>query len=138
MPTEPTRIRTSRRRGAALLAAIVCVSIAAAVMIGIAHVATQAYREVGLEQCRLQAGWILESGVDRAAAQLAADGDYAGEIWSLPPEEVGGRYDGEVRIHVESVEGQPSWRQVRVVADYPVDVPRRVRHTREFRMRLHP
>ena len=138
MQLRRKQIRAEKRRGVALLVAIVCVSIAVAVMYGIVQLATQAYREVGLEQHRTQASWILESAVDRAAAQLAAEEDYRGEKWTLEAQELGGRYDAEVTIQVERVEGQADWRQVRVVADYPVDIPYRVRQTRTFRIRLHP
>ena len=138
MQTPRTGIRVRRERGAALLVAIVCVSIAVAVMYGIVQLAVQGNREAGLEERRAQARWIVESGVDRAAARLDADREYSGEHWLLPAEMIGGRRDGEVRIEVERIEGQSNWRQVRVVADYPVDLPDRVRQTREFRMRLHP
>ena len=131
-------LRSVPRRGAALVVAIVCVSIAIAVMYGLAQLATQAYREVDLETRRTQARWIMESGVDRAAAQLAEDTDYVGEQWSIPAAELGGRYDGQVQIRVEPVEGEANWRQIRVVADYPVELPQRVRRTREIRMPLHP
>ncbi len=132
------QIRACRRRGVALLVAIVCVSIAVAVMYGIVQLAMQAHREVALEQRRAQARWIMESALDRTAAQLGADADYGGEQWSLSADELGGRYVADVRIQVEPVEGQADFRQVRIVADYPVDLPQRVRQTREFRMLLHP
>ncbi len=61
-----------------------------------------------------------------------------GEQWSLSAEELGGRYVAEVQIQVGRIEGQTDLRQVRIVADYPVDLPQRVRQTREFRMPLHP
>lgn len=122
------------RRGAALIVAVVCVSIAVAVMYGITQLAVQAHREVGLEQRRAQACWIAESAADRAAARLAADAGYSGEEWLLSADEVGGRYDAKIRIRVDRIEGQPDWCEVRVVADYPADLPLRVRQTREFRM----
>ncbi len=138
MRLRGTRIRACKRRGAALLVAIVCVSIAVAVMYGIVQLAVLAHREVDLEQRRAQASWVMESAVDRAAAQLAADADYVGEEWSLSAEELGTRYAAEVQIQVESVAGHADMRQVRIVADYPADLPQRVRQTREFRMLLHP
>jgi type II secretory pathway component PulK len=137
---QPRRrpIRSTRRRGAALLVALVCVSIAVAVMYGIVQLALQTHREVNLEQRRTQTRWILESAVDRAAAQLATDAEYSGEQWTVSAEELGKRYGAEVRILVERVEGQADWRQVQVVADHPVDLPYRVRQTRVFRMQVRP
>lgn len=127
-------IRRSGRRGAALIVAIVCVSIAVAVMYGITQLAVQAHREVELQQRRAQAGWIAESAADRAAARLTGDAEYAGEEWLLSAGEIGGRYDAKVRISVDRIEEQPGWCRVRVVADYPADLPLRGRQTREFRM----
>ncbi len=118
MQSPATRISSRQHRGAALVVAIVCVSIAGAVMLGIVRIAAQAYREVGLEERQAQARWILESGVDRAAARLAADREYSGEKWLLTAEMIGGRYPGEVRIEVDPIEGEADGRQVRVVADY--------------------
>jgi len=117
-----------------LIVAIVCVSIAVAVMYGITQLAVQAHREVGLQQRQAQADWIAESAADRAAARLAADAGYSGEEWLLSAGEIGGPYDAKVRISVDHSEGQPGWCQVRVVADYPADLPLRVRQTRVFRM----
>ncbi len=137
---QPRRrpIRSTRRRGAALLVALVCVSIAVAVMYGIVQLALQTHREVDLEQRRTQTRWILESAVDRAAAQLGTDGEYSGEQWTISAEKLGGRYDAEARIEVERLEGQSNARQVRVIADYPIDLPHRVRQTRAFRMQVRP
>ncbi len=131
-------VRHGRRRGIAVLVAVVCVSIAAAVMVGIIHLALQGYRQAELDERRTQACWIAESGVDLAAARLRADHRYSGENWRLAAASIGGRHDAEVRIEVQPVDGQTAWRQVRVVADYPVDLPYRVRETREFRIELGP
>ena len=127
-----------RKRGAVLLVALVCVSIASAVMYGIVHLALQTRRQVDLEQRQIQAGWILESAVDRSVAKLAGERDYSGEEWSLGAEEIGGRYAAAVRIEVEQIDGEDGWVQVRIVADYPAELPHRVRQTREFRMQLRP
>jgi hypothetical protein len=114
------------------------VSVAVAVLYGIVQQATRSHREVSLEQRRAQVRWVLESAVDRAAAHLSIEGGYVGERWSIPSEELGGRYDAEVLVQVDPVEGQGAYRQVRIVADYPVDPAQRVRQTREFRMRVRP
>ena len=136
LPKDKTR--RCRRQGIALLAAIVCVSIATAVMCGLVHLATQAYRETELEQRREQAGWIAESGVERALARLTANPEYSGEQWSLSAEAIGGRHNAEVTIQVEPLEGRENWRRVRVVADYPLEPSLRVRQTREFRTLVRP
>lgn len=132
------QIQPTQRQGAALLVALVCVSIAVAVMAGIVRLAIQAHREVSLEQRRTQARWILESAVDRATSQLARDGEYRGEHWSISAGELGSRDNAEVRIQVERVDGQADWREVHIIANHPVDLPYRVRQTRVFRMQVRP
>lgn len=126
------------RRGIALLAAIVCVSVATAVICGLVHLATQAYRETQLQQRREQADWIAESGSERALAQLYANPEYSGERWSLPADAIGGRHDAQVTIQVEPLEGQENWRSVRIVANYPLEPSLRVRQTRVFRTLVRP
>lgn len=132
------QIRATERRGAALLVALVCVSIAVAVMAGIVRLAIQTHREVSLEQRSLQTRWILESAADRAATQLARDEEYGGEHWTISAEELGYHDNAEVRIQVEPVEGQADWREIHIIANHPVELPYRVRQTRVFRMQVRP
>lgn len=134
MRTGQNQAESLERRGAALLVALVCASIAVAVMYGIVQLASQSHREVGLEQRQLQACWIAESAADRAAAQLAADGAYVGERWTIPAGELDGRYDAAVQIEVKRVDGDADRCRIRVVADYPPELPYRVRETRVFWM----
>ena len=118
--------------------ALVCVSIAGAVMYGIVHLAVQSHREVDLQQRRTQARWILESAVDRTAALLAANHQYQGERWTIEASELGGRHCAEVTIVVEKTKEHTNWRQVRIVADYPAELPFRVRQSRLFVIQIRP
>ncbi|MHB8901967.1 MAG: hypothetical protein ACYC6Y_24690 [Thermoguttaceae bacterium] len=138
MQCEHAAVRSGRKRGAALLVALVCVSIAVAVMYGLVQLAVQGYREAGLEERRAQAAWIAESSADLAAARLKADREYRGETWHLSAEALGRRQAAEVRIEVKPLEAEPGWRRVRIVADYPLELPDRARATREFRIRVNP
>lgn len=81
---------------------------------------------------RLQAEWLAESALDRAAARLAADPSYAGETWAIPAERLGGRDAASVRIEVTPAPGHPDRRVVRARADFPADEPRRSRHSRQI------
>jgi hypothetical protein len=101
---------------------------------------------------RLQAEWLLESGVARGLARLDADHDYAGETWSLRAEdlwlpEAGSSRGGTgttaepaavVTIVVERMPGEASRRQIRVQADYPRGAERRVRQSKQFLIDLEP
>jgi hypothetical protein len=118
-----------------LLVTIVCVAVGTAVMFAIVKQALLSRRQADLEQYRAQALWLAESGMDRASARLAADPDYQGEEWLLPAGDLGGRDAGRVNIRVQPITSEPGVFQVRVVADYPVDVVERARKSKTFRVR---
>ena len=83
-------------------------------------------RHAGDNQLRsAQAEWLAESGIERAAARLAANHEYAGETWTIPPAVLA--EGGLVRIVVETPSGQPGRRVVRVEAEYPNDPQYRCR-----------
>ena len=70
-------------------------------------------------QWRQQAGWLAQSGLERAAARLARQRSFSGETWVLPAAALGGRQGGRVTIEVQTPAGRPGARQVRVTAFYP-------------------
>ena len=88
----------------------------------------KAGREASELQFReVQAAWLAESGVERAAARLAADVKYTGETWTIPPDELGGENRATVRIEVTPAPGEPNRKTVSVTADYPDDPQHRSR-----------
>jgi hypothetical protein len=121
----------TRRRGAILVAVIVCLVIASSLLVSTLGVAVSQRHAVEVQLWRIEAEWLAQSGLGRAAARLAADAHYAGETWWLPAEEFGGREAAVVRIEVKAVPGEPGRRSVRVEADYPDDPQQRARHTSE-------
>lgn len=85
------------------------------------------------EERRLQAEWLVESGLERAAARIEhSQGAYQGETWDLSPAELGGRDSGRVTIAVLTAEDAPGQRRVRVQADYPRNETTRVRLRKEW------
>jgi hypothetical protein len=86
-------------------------------------------------QHAIQALWLADGGLARAAARLKADKNYSGEIWrpivtdsadaNTPPAV------GRVEIIVAMDETEASRRQVRVVAIFPDDSLWRVQQIRE-------
>jgi hypothetical protein len=87
---------------------------------------------------RLQAEWLAESAIDRAAARLDADPTYAGETWTIPADRLGSRDGASVRIDVAPVPDHPDRRLTRARADYPAEGPRRTRHSRALTITLRP
>jgi Tfp pilus assembly protein PilV len=110
---------------------LVSIGILAVLLVSILRLAAAERRALRAEQWRTQAAWLAESAVERAAARLEADSSYAGETWTIPPEELDGRDPASVSISVETSAGQPSRRVVRVVADYPSQFQDRVRRSRQ-------
>ena len=119
----------------AVLIALIVIAIVAAALL---KVALSRRAEVGMEERRLQAGWLAESGVERALARLSASGEYPGESWEIPPEDLGGRGPATVAIRVDRVADQADRRKVRVQADYPSGSSLRSRRSREFIVQLKP
>ncbi len=76
--------RRPPRQGVALIPALVCL-VLVGMLCALALRTTHTQRVVGIaEHRRLQAEWLAESGLARAAARLAADPSYKGETWDVP------------------------------------------------------
>ncbi|RUL88070.1 hypothetical protein [Tautonia sociabilis] len=133
---RPSSSRTDRQGGAALVA-LVCLSVIVLVVAGLIRLgADRAEHLLALER-ESQALWLVEAGLERAAAQLRVDPSYEGETWTLPPEALGGR-EGTVTIEVEETDpGADQPLTVRVRADYPSDgdPSHRARRSKVFQVR---
>ena len=131
-----------RRRsppGIVLVAVLVALTVASVVFGSLLAAGTQQRRYLRQQQTRLQATVLAESGVERAAARLVSDAEYAGETWRVPAEEIGGKHAGRVEILVEDLPDQPQRRRVRVVARYPeLEQPQSMRHSLEAEIRISP
>src|SRR5262245_49285586 len=62
---------TPGRRGAFLIVALICLVIATLLLGSLLKLATVQHRQMLSEQARLQAEWLAESGLARAAHKLA-------------------------------------------------------------------
>ena len=113
--------RRRRRRGLAIAPAMICIVLVLLVCAGLMRQTSTLRRESKAKQERMQSVWLLESGLSRAAAKLAADRKYAGETWEIKAEELGLAYPGTVRIEVKPSGDAANSNQVkvRVEADYP-------------------
>jgi hypothetical protein len=63
----------------------------------------------------LQADFLVESGLERAAARLAGSAEYQGETWELPAKESGLSADASVAIEITQ---QADEKQIHVKATY--------------------
>jgi Tfp pilus assembly protein PilX len=92
---------TMRRGGFALVAVLACLLVISLVGIGLVQSMLDAHRATRLQHDRVQAQWLAESALDRAATRLAAEEVYKGETWAIAPEDLDGRRGAEVEIAVE-------------------------------------
>ncbi len=121
-----TRQPLCRRHGGAVL--VVVLSISAAMIIGVSLVqlVLMQMQQSRHDRDRSQATWLAEAGLDRLRRQVSISPDYTGETWQ--PEVPGAHRSrlGSVRIS-PTAPGQ--WD---VVADYPAELPDRVRVRRTW------
>ena len=125
------------RRSAVLIVVLVCLAIAAAMGVVLVKLAATGRQSMQAQGWRMQAQWLAESGLERAAARLAADPKYSNETWTIAAEELGGDAGGVVRIRAEAVADQPNRRLVSVEADYPDDPQHRVRCNKQIVVDVH-
>jgi type II secretory pathway pseudopilin PulG len=125
-----------RRRGFILIPVILCLGIAAALMGTVIARSLSARESLRAAAWQLQAQWLAESAMERAAAQLAADANYLGEQWAVSAEQLGGTDDGVATIRVENAPETPDARVIHVQADFPNDPVHRCRQTKQITIAL--
>jgi type II secretory pathway component PulK len=76
-------------------------------------------RQLAAQQHRLQAEYLAEAALARAAARLATNPDYAGETMSPTAESLSSAAGANVTIRVQRVDADPQARAVTVSAEYP-------------------
>ena len=122
------RVKPSRRvrRGIALLAALACITIVAALATSMLKATLRTHASLATDrQCR-QAMLLAEAALIRAAGAIDADTNYVGETWRLDPTQLHGSAAAEIVIDVT---GPESARRIRVTAAYPAEDPLGVRRT---------
>jgi hypothetical protein len=139
------------RHGLTAVAVLVCllvITILGAALLKLTLVERQKNRDL---ERRLQAEWLVESGVARGLARLAENPGYAGETWQITASELGlpesseataglagDRAGALVTIRVDR-DGEKKGRlRLRVQADYPRDGSRPSRLSQERIIDLEP
>ena len=129
-------IINSRRRGAIMVGAMICLLLISLLLGSLLKVALAHRRQVRTEQYRLQAQWLAESAMERSVNRLTADGDYSGEEWNIAAKELDGRHAGSVKISVQKSAKRPMQRIVTVEAIYPSGVARSAKRTKQLTVRI--
>jgi len=142
--------RRTPSRGMTVVAVMICLIVVTLASGAVLKVGLAYRARVQLQERRLQAEWLAESGVERALARLAVDRAYTGETWPISAADLGlpdqppatgttEKSQGAaavVTIAVDPLEGVATRRRVRVQADYPRDAPGRSRHSKQVIINL--
>jgi len=103
----------------------------------LAQAAIAQRRQMQREQLRAQAFWLVESGIDRAAAALGRDPMYAGEEWQVAVPAAFEPQPGLVAIRVTAVDNRADKRRVEVTAEFPTGEVHRATLRRHLTVTLH-
>jgi hypothetical protein len=128
--------RSSARRAMLLISVLVCLTVVMMLFAGWVKSIALARQQVRAQEDRMQAEYLALSGLERAAAQLAADATYSGEIWRIGGESFWGRATAAVDIRVTPIPGESKTRMVRVVANFPAEGAPRARRSKEIKIVL--
>jgi type II secretory pathway component PulK len=131
--------RRASRRGGALVVAMVTLLVVTLIAGAVVRSFLAEHRQARQSQNELQAQWLAESAIARAAARLAQLSDYAGETWQPKLGASDGEADsGTVEIQVEKLESSAPARRIVAIAHYPNHEWRRVTVRREHILSLSP
>ena len=121
-----------RQRGAILVVVLVCLAMATGISVLVIGQIAAERQAVQMNLRRLQALWLAEAGIERAAARVLTDPNYAGETWTIPAKELAADDSAVVRIQIEPISGQPQRQSIHVEADYSVAPECRCRQVKQI------
>ncbi|HXT61221.1 MAG TPA: hypothetical protein VN699_21450 [Pirellulales bacterium] len=128
--------KSSQRRGAVLLMALICLTLLVMFGASLLKLALMERKALESRQQTSQARRLAEAGFERAAARLADDPAYRGETWSLSGDEAVSGRPAAVTIEVGIVDDHPDRRRIMVQADYPSDAATRARQSKQGEFNL--
>jgi type II secretory pathway pseudopilin PulG len=131
------RHRHQRRSAAVLVVALVCLLVALSIATTMVTESIARRVQLHVELNARQAELLVQAGQGRAAARLAANGDYTGESWTPA---VSDSKAAVVTIAVETIDEEATNEgltndgatRVTVVASYPDGDPKAVRRSRVY------
>jgi type II secretory pathway pseudopilin PulG len=132
MMIQHSRISVGAGQRGFVLVAVLVVFVVSLTLFGVwARRAVGQHRRSRIEQVRLQAVRLAESGVRRALARQALDGNYAEEKWAVPTGVLDQTRAAEVRIRVEPP-GDNGKLRFTATAEFPLGVVQRAQITRQI------
>ena len=128
-----SRADASERRGAVLVATLVCLLVVMGMLGTMLQGTLRAHRQLRRERDLRQTELLLQAGSDRAVYRLANETNYRGETWNLPADAIADKGEGRVIIEISPVDGQ-SARKAKIVAEYPLGGETSIRRSRTFQV----
>jgi hypothetical protein len=129
--------RASRRRGFAVLAALVCLLIVVSIVGAMIQGAIRSRRQMHVERDRRQCEQLLVAGAARAMRLPWGDPNFAGDVWQLQADEIAGNGSGRVTCELSPTSAVGS-RQLLVIAEYPTDRDFPIRRSQSFQIPSDP
>ncbi|QDT40057.1 hypothetical protein Pan241w_01100 [Gimesia alba] len=129
---QPANRQTAARRGAVLVIVMVCLLLISLLMASLLKSALLQRRQMIKEQFRVQAEWILESALERAAQQRLDDPDYQGEVWQISPVDLGTRYAASAEITLKPEVKDDRLISIQARVHYPENAPFSVTRTKKI------
>jgi len=127
---------TTKRQGAILAMALVCLLVVGIFSLSAARRLVDQHRLTTHQQYRLQSLWLAESAQRRAVAMLNLNRDYEGETWRIGPDTFANGKSGVAVIQVTTIATDHSQRQIVVESRYPDSDVFRVAHRMQVRIEL--
>ena len=125
----PRQSRQRERRGAVIIAALVCLLIVVALLGALLQGALRSRRQLRMQRDLRQCELLAEAGLARATDRLAQQADYRGEVWSIAADDSIGLAQGQVAIVLSRAAGDQPF-QAHIVAEYPLGGERSIRRSR--------
>jgi Tfp pilus assembly protein PilV len=108
-----------QRAGFALIGVMIVLVVASMLVVSWLKTVANQREHLRMAEHRLIAEWLAEAAIGRAAARLTEKADYAGEIWKIAADELGGQDTAAIEIRVAPVAGHPDRRAVEVESEFP-------------------
>ncbi|REJ97208.1 MAG: hypothetical protein DWQ34_02700 [Planctomycetota bacterium] len=122
-----------------------CLLLAGVFAVSMVQHALRQRKQVLRDEWQMQAVWLADSAIDRAASQIRVDDEYAGEVWrpgaGATPASDGDEANGvlgrvEIRVEYETGDDEVRLARVQAMADVPDDPEERARVRREVTLEL--
>ena len=111
--------RSRQRHGISILLVLICLIVVTGAVAAMLRNLTLVNRQAKQRRFAVQADWLAESGMERAAAALVRDVDYRKEVWNVT-DPTWGQRSGQVEIKVEPHKAEADRVRVTSAATFPV------------------